>query len=179
MNTTTSGAVGFAPVGTFVKDLALELGKAPATLVAYLKKHLPTTLSKRKNANNRLANFVDGDGVQGLRAHYTPAVAPAIMVNELQRLRDENARLRERVQELEQAAERLETHLDVALETIDRHVTAREAAIEKTKALVAEANEQIEKSRAGEPARQEFLERINTDTQKYWRQANDVRKRRQ
>lgn len=121
MTNLSSGAVGFAPVGTFVKDLALELGKAPATLVAYLKKHLPATLTKRKNANKRLANFVTEDGVAGLRAHYTPTSAPAEVEGELQRLREENARLRERVQELEAEVQALDClELDKPIATATR-----------------------------------------------------------
>lgn len=93
MNTNSSGAVGFAPVGTFVKDLAQELGKSASTVVAYIKKHLPTALVKRKNANNRLANFALEQAVEAVRAHYLP--------NADNSLQQELERLRARVQELE------------------------------------------------------------------------------
>ncbi len=102
----TNLGFGTADVGgAFVKDLALELGKAPATLVAYLKKHLPATLNKRKNANNRLANFITEAGVAGLRAHYTPATYSES--SELQRLREENARLRLENERLQKENEEL------------------------------------------------------------------------
>lgn len=92
MNTTSSGAVGFAPVGTFVKDLALELGKSASTVAAYIKKHLPEALVKRKNANNRLANFAFEQAVEAVRAHYSPKAADNSLLQELERLR---ARVRE------------------------------------------------------------------------------------
>ncbi len=148
MTTLSSGAVGFAPVGTFVKDLASELGKAPATLVAYLKKHLPDTLTKRKNANKRLANFVDSDGVQGLRAHYTPAAAPAAVDSELQRLREENARLRalltddptESIDDIEQRMNGLYAKVEEVVEAREDAGTKRRSTIPDTRFAFPEPN---------------------------------------
>jgi len=90
--------------GLFVSDAAKELGKSTTTLVNYLRKHLPQTLIKRKNSNNRLCNYITYDGMQGLRAHYTPTVVQERnpLVEENARLRAEVERLQARVKELEQ-----------------------------------------------------------------------------
>lgn len=110
MTTTTSGAVGFAPVGTFVQDLAKEVGKSAATVAAYIKKHLPTALIKRKNSNNRQANFATEQAVEAVRTHYLTKVSGnSSLLQELERLRAENEQLRSRVEELEAANADLET----------------------------------------------------------------------
>lgn len=62
--------------GLFVAELSLELNKRPATLANVLKKQLPSALVKRKNTNNRQANFVLEPGVQLLRSRYSNQVPP-------------------------------------------------------------------------------------------------------
>ncbi len=170
MTTLSSGAVGFAPVGTFVKDLALELGKAPATLVAYLKKHLPTTLTKRKNANNRLANFVTEIGEQMLRSNYAPVQSVVDISSELELLREENARLRalltddpnESVESIEQRHNQLESEIELLLSN-------REQEAEETRETLARADVTIE--------RLEYVaDGLNRQSQKLWRETNEIRK---
>ncbi len=168
----TNLGFGTADVGgAFVKDLALELGKAPATLVAYLKKHLPDTLTKRKNDNNRLANFVTEDGVQGLRAHYKPAIPLAVtqaLVKEYERLLEENARLRlenerlrsmlpqgETVEEIEQKVGGYTRKLEGMLTKVKSHGEVVEEAVE-----VADG----------------MLDIVKTNVKNTWRQTNDERK---
>ncbi len=137
----------------FIKELAAELNKSTSCLSSYLKKHLPATLSKRKNSNNRLALFVDGDGIAGLRARYTPPVAPAEVPSELVRLQEENARLQARVAELEaqlaQATkpERKERRNAAAGNTVV-DFAAKANGTKRTPKLVQEMREQREETEA-------------------------------
>lgn len=160
MNTTSSGAVGFAPVGTFVKDLAQELGKSASTVAAYIKKHLPAALVKRKNVNNRLANFALEEAVEAARAHYSPS-ADSSLQQELERLRAENFRLKE-------------------LLTGDGN-----CSVEQAEAKVDKTTERLRVlSEKGDQLYEELSEMlpfafgiVEQQMQQQWREANDTRRK--
>lgn len=157
--------------GAFVKDLAVELGKSASTLATYLRKHMPATLVKRKNVNNRLANFCTADGVAGLKAHYKPTYVPETneLVQELERLRDENKRLRAlltddetaSVEELEQRKAKVDSEFKAYLE--------RKPLLDKKQAAV------LEESKSVCEDMQEFIDYAEQKIQNKWRQTNELR----
>jgi hypothetical protein len=166
MSHLTSGAAHLG--GAFVKDLAEALAKAPATLTAYLKKHLPASLTKRKNANNRLANFVCEEGVQALRQHYTPAESAKVS-QELEQLREENARLRE-------TCERLEAVVDAFFAEEERKEIAWEAKAEHRAEVLRKSDETL-------ATMQWIIDDMAAETEKkqkiiqqYWRETNELRR---